>query len=289
MNDIDFCSEESEIFDSVVEICTTCITSLNKRDVLRMYRSWKQGFFDIENSEDFVRCKSVIAKDFLLPSALSYLGIDFPTWLNFKYSKEIRRRIMIVGIDPLRDDENPAQVSIGTPYALHHKKMRDGRTGEYWKFIQSLAADYSIYMTDIFKVFFYSGSGKTNRSYRNRNFTTNALHQEILAKEIKIVKPDIIITMGNIATKLVLDDRKQRFSPISKRNIFEKKGVTHRSNTEIIPMVHLSGSSRKGQKIFIETNYKLAKVGSNGHLYSEIIKTYLDAREVCKACEGEAD
>jgi hypothetical protein len=45
-------------------------------------------------------------------------------------------------------------------------------------------------------------------------------------------------------------------------------------------MVHLSGSSRGGQKIFLETNNKMPKPGStNGDLYHEIIEAYLGTKQ----------
>jgi uracil-DNA glycosylase len=156
--------------------------------------------------------------------------------------------------------------------------MREGRTAEYWKFIERLSVEYSIYITDIYKVFFYGGPQKAARSYKNTQFVRNTLHQDILNKEIEIISPNVIITMGDLATQMVLNDKNKRFKPISRFNVAEN--TLSLNNTDLIPMVHLSGSSRGGQKIFLATNNRKPQPGStNGDLYFEIIKSFLDKQQ----------
>jgi hypothetical protein len=254
------------------------ITSLSKDKVEKMYYSWNKHFDELDESEDFFEAKIEISEKFELGLGTFRLGIDFPSWINFEGTKAERKRIMVVGIDPLRECEIKGKVSIGTPYAFHHKKMRGGATSEYWKFISHLAQDYSIYITDIYKIFFKDGDLSKNRSYNNKAFTENKLHHEILTKEIEIVNPNIIITMGNMSTKLVLNDVNQKYQPISRYNVANGSLKYNNTKTELIPMVHLSGSSRGGQKNFLATNQDsiFEKGKPNGESYYQIVRAYLD-------------
>lgn len=276
--DIEFCNETSDIYKNIIDLCTTSITSLQKGEVERMYSIWN-GCFNSSDNEDFTKSKNVISANYALPSLSCCLGIDFPTWINFKNSKEKRKRIMIVGIDPLRTTGSTQEVSIGTPYALHHKAMREGRTREYWKFIALLAQEYSVYITDIYKVFFYEGNLKSARSYNNKEFINNEYHHTILTKEIEIIDPNIIITMGTLATSIVFSGDPKLFSPISKYNVFENSLKYEHTNTDLIPMVHLSGASRGGQKAFLDANKAcLSDITgkTNGDLYFQIIQAALN-------------
>ena len=134
---------------------------------------------------------SKLAQDILENSEL--FGIDFPYWFGeFASDKQGPDRIIIVGIDPLR---NPAtfkkynancknELIIGTPYAVHDHQMREKKTSVYWKFIKHLAENNFVYLTDIYKCYFYHTIEK-RRSYLY--FEKNGLvksHLELLKAEI---------------------------------------------------------------------------------------------------------
>jgi len=177
-------------------------------------------------------------------------GIDLPTWFG-NYSK---KKVMILGIDPLRNNEvferDKADVNtdviIGTPYALHEFKAREGSCAVYWNFISWLSENHFVYCTDIFKTYYYN-TETIKRSYRDIEFPKSENHKELLTLEINLIKPDVIIAFGNLVEKL-LNDLKL--------------------STSIIKLPHPSGANRKWNKIITGEDKREQKVE---HLKSIII------------------
>jgi uracil-DNA glycosylase len=198
-----------------------------------------------------------------------------------------KKRIMIVGIDPLRNENAFKQakadknnhVLIGTPYALHSTKMREGRTRPYWEFINSLSQNNFVYLTDIYKTFFYTENSKKERSYVYYRKNTSYLNsiKDILAREINFLNPDLIITLGKESFEQLTEKKCNKLS----REISLNK--THILNFPVIPLVHLSGATRKQNILdFIEANNldssRFKKRWEYGLGYSKIIENYLNAK-----------
>jgi len=248
---IDFCNG-CDLDESIITLINKEITpGLSKVEISNYYKQWKEQF-DTDN-DDFPVAHEIISPDFKLPADKTLVGIDFPTWFNIDESNV--KRIMILGIDPLRNagafkeyDINKQGI-IGTPYALHRKSMRerkDGNNKSYWGFIKGmLDKNYGIYLTDIFKVFFIS---QNIRSYNNSDFVGHKEKHldQIFAKEIGFIRPDIIIVLGNKPLQLL------------EKKVIELTGkiaydLEHNS-IPILPMVHLSGLAGGGRKKYISNN-----------------------------------
>lgn len=115
------------------------------------------------------------------------IGIDLPTWFNFK--KE-NKKIMVVGMEPLRRYDAPGYATISSPFGLHHyhDKKSPSRNLMY-KFIRELTeADFGVYITDISKLYFLINNRKQAEPIE-RSAT-------IFTGELTDIKPDIILPLG---------------------------------------------------------------------------------------------
>jgi len=246
---------------------------LSKSEISSFYRKWKENFDT--NNIDFDILTEAIASDFHIPDNKSLVGIDFPTWFNINTSNT--KRIMILGIDPLRSvnafegyDLNN-QTLIGTPYAMHRKSMREGNQGilrSYWGFVKSLIdKNYGIYLTDIFKVYFMS---QNQRSYNHKYFIENKQKhlKQILEKEIEMINPDLIIVLGNKPLNLLGIQKIKITNKISKNLEYNGRSI--------LPMVHLSGLASGGRKKFISNNLNGEKNINDIDSYLKIVESFIN-------------
>ena len=130
------------------------------------------------------------------------------------------------------------------------------------KFIENLSQKNFGYITDIYKTFFYTDSSKSNRSYNFYKEQKLNKYKDILTSEIKIIKPDIIITLGNIAFN-------------------QLKTVKFDEKIEVIKMVHLSSATRvKHKNKFVEDELGREKKKGEcfGLLYAEIIDNIINKK-----------
>lgn len=237
-----------------------------------LYDTWSNNFGNTFREEK-TESRTKINEDLEIPENACYLGIDLPSWINYEAKKPC---IILVGIDPLRNkkvfegkDENE-DIIIGTPYALHIKNMREKRTKSYWKFVQLLSEKYSVYLTDIYKIFYYKSVYRGTRSLNDSSDKRRKKQIEMLAAEMRLIENrKIIITMGKDAYRLLTEQKIHSIST-SKVGI---NGVSF-EGAPVVPMVHLSGACRdRYKKAFLEAN---GKVGSEyGRLFFEIINELL--------------
>lgn len=179
-------------------------------------------------------------------------GIDLPTWFG-NYSN---KRIMILGIDPLRNkrvfDREKADpekdVIIGTPYALHEIKARKGACAVYWGFIEGLSENHFVYCTDIFKTYYLKTDGV--RSYNDETFTSSPNHINLLKAEMDLIKPDVIIAFGNLVETVL-------------------NGLN--LSTKIVKLLHPSNANRKWNTIITGKDKHEQKIK---YLNSEFYKEF---------------
>jgi hypothetical protein len=135
------CPETKTRFeDELISLFKEYVIAIPKEKISEIYSFWRGDSSDINKinpREVYVQNRSSIARSQGVPDGACFLGIDFPTWFDQSNNQNIeKKKIIIIGIDPLRNksafehwnakyDENV--VIIGTPYALHDLKMRDGR------------------------------------------------------------------------------------------------------------------------------------------------------------------
>ena len=207
---------------------------------------------------------------------------------------------MLIGIDPMRGEKdfniagaNEQHVIIGTPYALHDYKNRNlvKKNKHYFGFIDAISSENFVYLTDIYKTFFYTkdNNGIKKRSYKYYNDLDakntdekDSIRNSVLSaliQEIEFVKPNIIITLGGISfTQLT----KQSISFNNKSKIetmhFSDGILADKKDIDILPFVHLAAHF-PSIKSFIDNNLNEGlKKGDNknyGKLYYEILKKFL--------------
>lgn len=273
---------EKQIF----KIVKDSIINLSDDELISLYNYWRDRN-ENKSSNEWIRHKDLISSEQHVPPHAYLHGVDLPYWFGESNSPI---KIMIMGIDPLRNDktfeefkaDKVKNVLIGTPYAVHSGKMRTGRTKEYWNFIDDLASKHFVYLTDIYKTFFYTDSSKKTRSYvYYRNAEVQHIARYIVAKEIQVVKPDIIITLGAETFRKFTGEKLPK--KITGNIIDNIVYMEEFPDVPIIPMVHLSGATFQNVKnTFLKNNlenYTVEEKPSFGLRYAEIIEQYLQTQE----------
>ena len=96
-------------------------------------------------------------------------------------------------------------------------------------------------------------------------------HLEIIKKEIELIKPDLIITLGGLSYFMLTGKKIKLTDKINKN---EYKG------TLLMPMVHLSGATRKLTiETFLQSNC-IPHCDNNefGKAYFQIVHNYLNSQ-----------
>jgi hypothetical protein len=181
-------------------------------------------------------------------------------------------------------------VLVGTPYAFHVKAFREGRTSPYWHVISKVAKSNFVYITDIYKSFFYTDNTRKIRSYDYwswaENSRFNQYHRDLLMKEISIIKPDVIVTFGALAYRVLTNEK---YSPkLSELSLigdeiipFTYEFMPHNKPINILPLMHLSGSTRGHLlEVFFKKNEmkyddRIDKRNVAGSLYGQLINDFV--------------
>jgi len=235
-------------YNEIVELMSQHILLFSKQELINLYSNWNCASNLIETFSFDSCSKSKISPEQKVPLSAHTLGIDLPSWFG-DYQKG-KRRIMFVGIDPMRHEkefvkrgiDHHHHVLIGTPYALHLDKFRKDKSTAYSEFITKLSTENFVYLTDIYKTFFYTeNNGKLQRSYNY--YRQNNYPSTILCKEIEIIQPDLIITFGGESFKQLMN---ADYPPVLSQNISRLKTKFKHGKHEIdlLPMMHLSGINR---------------------------------------------
>jgi hypothetical protein len=137
-------------------------------------------------------------------STIKNIGIDLPIMLDT--GKPV---LMIIALDPKRNDASKQaadEISIGSVFNLHCEAGRQAKNN-YFSFIEPLLDNYSVYLTDVYKVYFesyekdrYIVSNKL-KEYVDFKIDMNTdenltIHRRILELEIAHLNPQRIITLG---------------------------------------------------------------------------------------------
>lgn len=274
---IEFCNPHP-IENAIVKLIQSYIFQANDEEIKKIYGILKNrydGKCYPEDSSPYWRPKSDIGllSTFAIFPEDENIGIDFPSWFNFK---EGNKRIMVVGIDPFRKDEvGKDKISIGSPYGIHDT-VGDNTEDLYWLFVSGLAKNNSVYVTDTFKVYFKEGTGKKRRSYSCKRFTNppsehwqDEIHQKIFAEEIALIKPDLIVTLGKIPVRWFTSCKTENF--IVLKQLFEQRNdKLFHNGIPIIPLIHLSGLAIPRAKKL----YELDKANDLPGKYVSIVEDY---------------
>jgi hypothetical protein len=246
-------------YDDLKDLIINNILNLDHQKIDNMYEAWYADIDNTDRKKNTVLNENEIHENQNVPNDVILKGIDLPTWFG-EYSN---RKIVVLGIDPLRNKANfktdganiNSDVIIGTPYAFHEKSTREGSCASYWTLVDGLVKSNNfVYCTDIFKTFFYNDKLK-KRSYNDSNFSNNKNnnHRQLLIQELDLIKPDIIIVFGKIAHSLLLGKN----CPTISQDILKTKSQLKLKDklTDVYTVLHLSKTPRgRNFKSFFEAN-----------------------------------
>lgn len=160
-------------------------------------------------------------------------SLDLPIW--FTPLNPIKW-IVLLSQDPMPrskwyDDCRDAVCS--SPFGLHTKTWREKGNGggRIWGLVKNLIQNnIGVYLTDIRKFYFRTSDEK--RKYIAPSNEINEIYRSLLSKELEIVKPDAIVTLGHQSANALSD--------LMNREITSK----------IINLPHFSGQAQGAIKEF---------------------------------------
>jgi hypothetical protein len=240
---------EVSFYENLQAILMDGVLNVSSTEIKSLYEFWNSNFNSSSIINKFFPGTFVSPLQNLRDNVI-FKGIDLPIWFG-DYSK---KKIVILGIDPLRNKDNFNQiidadyrkdVIIGTPYALHEGFSRSGPCKGYWTFLKGLVdSNNFVYCTDIFKTYYFDPV-KNIRSYNDASYTgkhNTSVHINILMKELAVIQPDLIIVYGKIAHSFLTGNKSPKISQHlnqTKRNI-----IINQNSTDVITVLHLSKTTR---------------------------------------------
>ncbi len=157
----------------------------------------------------------------------------------------INAEIMLIGEAPGGEEDK-----IGRPFVGKAGKNLD-------QFLEIVGLDRSdLYVSNVVKLRPYKLSPKTNKPVnRPPNREELAFFVPLLHKEIEIVKPKLIVTLGNFALKNVLMDNKASIGDYHGR-------LVEADNKRLFPLYHPAAIiyDRAKEEVYIKDLYKLKEI-----------------------------
>ena len=213
MNKHSFC--QGSLKHELIAILESDLFTLSNKEIAGYYEQMIREFDletntklkDLSLSMDFKSINRVPMerKDLKLRN----LGTDLPVY--FGNPEICKERIMIIAMDAKRNAPNSDDdVVLNSVFSLHSLSYgRKTTKNDYWKFIEPLTKENFVYITDVYKLFYeYTNlDGKPKISNKDKNFTdtkNGSIHKAILDKEIALINPTKIITLGKEAKTALL-------------------------------------------------------------------------------------
>ena len=144
-------------------------------------------------------------------------GHDMPVWLVPKDAHDAMScpRVMILSEDPLRDHDAASNLYLSTPFGIHSysfcEQIWNKETGYPLKIAEHIiCAGGIVLITDFMKFFAYErfegyqrGDDKNllNPIRKNLKLVYRNLFQESLRAEIKMFRPNLVVTLGGSAAQ----------------------------------------------------------------------------------------
>jgi len=204
-----------------------------------------------------------------LKERITDVGIDFPLTISKDSTKPL---IMIVAMDPLRHLKNERDIGYWVPFSILNDIEKEAKYSEVenLSFFHELLNHYQIYLTDIFKVFYYNGKIKSNK---DNIFTTKlTIHADLLQEEIRITQPVAILTLG------VKSQNALHKAFASNLQRFDKNNSTIQFQESLLPvlsMPHISNANNAAKKKFIDNPLYNSIPGQRNIKYAGIIHSML--------------
>jgi len=207
-------------------------------------------------------------------SVITTVAIDFPVF--FKSFSNTKKTVMVCAMDSLppvptspfwKDKKVDFKENIGfwAPFSLiDNWQNPTGSMKTNLPFFSALLQEYNLYVTDIYKVFFRL---ETQNGYTTSNALPSYtglcdadgvnIHGKIVAKEVEIVNPVAIITLGNAARNTLLNLNTIPQYPVGWQD--DVQSYMWGESTKIIASPHISGAAN-GAKSAILKNAMYSKL-----------------------------
>jgi hypothetical protein len=133
------------------------------------------------------------------------IAVDLPSLFELDDGVKNKPTLVILGQDS-KSDQSHEDISVGTPYGLHHKGSREElkRTKLYFDMIAVLLnLGCRVYLTDVYKVWVCD----PNRPYYGIKLpeADRSKFVSVLAAELAIMNPSAIVTWGRDAASSLAD------------------------------------------------------------------------------------
>jgi uracil-DNA glycosylase len=228
-----------------------------------------------------------------------FFATDLPIYLESTHKKNAPT-IMVCAMDslppvPIKDNQNnyklyPHQnskidlrnnIGFWAPFSLVEHNNDDNA-----KFFKALLTQYNVYVTDVYKLFFYIDKNKINEKgeyvFNKSNgwskYRKLESHKNILTSEINIIKPSCIITLGNNAGNALLNIEGKNldlwencldFGGLQKNDT--NKITAPNNSIKIISMPHISGAANGDKTRIIENKLYKNIPGETIEKYANIL------------------
>lgn len=253
-----------------------CSELLSSNESIKSIYTWINEYFFKEFGllSDISAQAITLRKNLLTPSfdiiknnPVRTIGIDFPVLLS---KGENRPLMMICAMDPLRNDTTDKQptdeIGYWVPFSVVNNPVGQTKHSEKENlaFFHKLLDTYDLYVTDIFKLFYRKDNRVSNTITEFRSFP---VHRAILDAEIQIVKPSVILTLGNNARDAMCEILSLP-RPKWTNEIYTTKD---QNGIDVVMVPHISGAAN-GSKAPILKNPAYADIpGKNNVKYAQII------------------
>ena len=205
------------------------------------------------------------------------VGIDFPVLLSKGNNRPV---LMICAMDPLRDETDGITTSndigLWVPFSAINNPGKKGNNMKpsdkrNLSFFHTLLETHDLYLTDAYKLFYREGKKMSNGQ---NEFKSLEVHSEILEKEIKLVNPSAIISLGNAARNAICGILKLEV-PTWSDTVYKTKT---QAGINVVMVPHISGSAN-GYKAPILKNVAYSNIeGENNPKYARIIASVIEKR-----------
>ena len=238
--------------------------------ILQYHASWRGK--DTKGSVDWPAVGSDELKGAftrLTDRGIRKLSMDLPIVVRSKKGTD-RPLLMVVAMDPLRDgggDDStaPQRVDCWVPFSIIENPQAAG--GSYrsnMAFFETLLDHYDLYLTDVFKLFFWAGRKKSNQLGSFREIDA---HAELLRVEVDSMKPGAVLTLGNPARDAIL--------AMVGEHPFPMQDIQHHiwldGKTPVVSIPHISGAANGAKAKVLAARNADGKGGMNKALAKAVI------------------
>ena len=201
---------------------------------------------------------------YLKQEEIRTIAIDFPILISNNFNK---KKIMICALDSLPPNIGgiTESINVWAPFSLNYNwNLATKSSKQNIIFFNTLLECANLYVTDLYKLFFRRGlEGTDNRSNQDHYYTSKNVetHKYILEQEIEIIKPDLILTLGNNSRNVIYSITN---TPVKKWDDDIMSGTWLDGVTKIVSIPHISGAAN-GAKSKLLKNSKYENIQAKGN------------------------